>query len=95
MGIDIIHNAFFEWTMIIIAFIIGIYALAHGYIKHHQNKMPLILFFAGFILLILKQVFHQYEFLFLIPAVPLIIGAHYYNYTLCHKSKCSSLHHKH
>jgi hypothetical protein len=81
--------------MIVIAFVIGVYALVHGYIKHHQNNMPLILFFTGFVLLVLKQVYHQHEFLFLVPAVLLIIGAHYYNYTLCHKSKCSSPHHKH
>jgi MerC mercury resistance protein len=94
-GIDIIHNLFFEWSMIVLAFAVGIYALLHGYIKHHQAVAPLAIFTIGFILLLLKQVFHQQEFLFLTPAVVCIIGAHYYNYTLCHKSKCSSPHHKH
>ena len=36
-GVNIIHNLFFEWTMIAIAFIVGSYSLFHGYIKHHHS----------------------------------------------------------
>ena len=42
-----------------------------------------------------QQFFHQVEILFLTVAVGLIISAHYYNYRLCHRSKCSSPHHAH
>lgn len=94
-GINIIHNLIFEWGMIAIAFVVGSYALFHGYIKHHRSLTPVFIFSTGFILLLLKQVFHEIQFWLLIPAVALIISAHYYNYRLCHKSKCSSPHHKH
>jgi hypothetical protein len=94
-GINIIHNVFFEWGMIAIAFMVGIYSLYHGFIKHHHNYLPFYIFMAGFLFLVLKQFFHQFEFLFLGIAVSLIITAHYYNYRLCHKSKCASPHHKH
>ena len=30
-GINIINNSLFEWTMIGIAFVVGCYALSHGY----------------------------------------------------------------
>lgn len=94
-GINIIHNRFFEWGMIALAFLVGSYSLFHGFIKHHRSFVPVLLFSGGFVLLLLKQAYHQYENWLLIPAVILIITAHYYNYRLCHKSKCSSAHHKH
>lgn len=94
-GINIIHNAFFEWGMIVLAFIVGSYSLFHGYVKHHRSVVPVLIFSAGFIFLVLKQFFTEFEYLFLAIAVILIISAHYYNYRLCHKSKCASPHHKH
>ena len=94
-GINIIHNVFFEWGMIALAFAVGSYSLFHGYIKHHRSFTPVLIFSAGFLFLILKQFFTTFEIPFLLVAVVLIISAHYYNYRLCHKSKCSSPHHKH
>jgi tetrahydromethanopterin S-methyltransferase subunit C len=94
-GIDIIHNLFFEWGMIALAFVVGSYSLFHGYIKHHRSFTPVIIFSIGFIFLILKQIFHEREIPLLIVAVIFIISAHYYNYRLCHRSKCASPHHKH
>lgn len=94
-GINIIHNIFFEWSMIVLAFAVGSYSLFHGYIKHHRSPVPVLLFSTGFIFLVLKQFFVPYEIPFLIIAVILIISAHFYNYRLCHRSKCSSPHHKH
>ena len=95
-GINIIHNYFFEWGMIALAFGVGTYSLIHSYIKHHQNKFPLILFFSGFVFLILKQVFHQYEFFFLVPAVILIVYAHVLNFKYCrHTKQCDSDGHVH
>ena len=94
-GINIIHNPLFEWSMIAIAFVIGVYALFHGYIKHHHSLLPVILFTIGFVFLFSKQFFHDHEVYFLIPAVSLIISAHYINYRYCHRSKCSSAHHQH
>ena len=94
-GINIIHNLFFEWGMIALAFVVGVYSLMHGYIKHHHSFIPVLIFMIGFLLLVTKQFFHEYESFLLIPAVILIIGAHYQNYRLCHRSKCSSPHHQH
>lgn len=94
-GIDLIHNLFFEWAMISLAFFVGSYSLYHGFKKHHQSYKPIIIFAAGFALLLLKQLFRENEIWFLVPAVCLIISAHFYNYRLCHQSKCNSPHHKH
>jgi MerC mercury resistance protein len=79
-GINIINNSLFEWMMIGIAFAVGCLALAHGYQRHHREMKPLLLFIAGFIFLILKQVFYKHEFLFLAPAVSLILCGHFLNF---------------
>jgi hypothetical protein len=95
-GINIIHNHFFEWGMILVAFLIGCYSLLHGFVKHHKNYTPLYIFFTGFIFLILKQFFIQEQYMFLALAVSMIIIAHIFNYRYCQIGKaCNSLHHKH
>jgi hypothetical protein len=94
-GVNIIHNGMFEWVMIGLAFLVGMYALVHGYVKHHQNNLPVLLFSIGFFCLVAKQFLIAYEVWFIIPAVVFIIAAHYKNYLLCKKSKCSSPHHTH
>lgn len=94
-GVNIIHNSFFEWGMILLALMVGSYSLFHGYSRHHHSLVPVFIFFTGFIFLVLKQLYHNFEFGFLGIAVALIISAHYYNYRLCHQSKCASPHHRH
>ena len=82
-GVDIIENVAFEIGMIVLALCIGGYSLYHGYKKHHHNPLPLTIFFAGFIFLVLKQFFIQFETWLLVPAVLLIITAHLMNYRFC------------
>ena len=82
-GINIIHNTFFEVFMSVLALGIGSYSLYHGYKKHHHSLVPISLFFAGFIFLVLKQFFLQYEVWLLIPGVLLIITSHILNYKSC------------
>ncbi|HVZ97294.1 MAG TPA: MerC domain-containing protein [Chitinophagaceae bacterium] len=89
-GINIIHNPVFEWSMIGLAFAIGCYALAHGYKKHHRSPLPLLIFTGGFFFLILKQIFHSHEMIFLIPAVVLILYAHFLN--LKYTAQCKLQH---
>ncbi len=86
-GINIIHNALFEWMMISIAFFIGSYAVLHGYRKHHKNLTPFLYFTTGFLFLLMKQFFHDIEFIFLAPAVFFILYAHFVNYRYCRQQK--------
>lgn len=82
-GLNIIDNLAFETGMIILAFGIGAYSFYHGYKKHHHSFFPFLLFLTGFTLLVLKQVFHEYQLWLLIPAVVLIVTAHLINYRSC------------
>jgi hypothetical protein len=82
-GVNIIHNTWFEASMILISLAIGSYSLYHGYKKHHHSFLPMVLFFAGFSFLVLKQFFTDHQTWLLIPAVLLIVIAHVNNYRFC------------
>jgi hypothetical protein len=82
-GVNIINNTSFEFVMIGLAFAIGSYSLWQGYRKHHHRLYPLFMFAGGMSLLFMKQYFHQHFLVFLIPAVILIVSAHWLNYTAC------------
>jgi len=94
-GINIIDNIYFEYFMIIIAFVIGVYSLYHGFKKHHHSYFPLSIFSIGFVLLFAKQWWHNQQIWLLIPAVILIITAHFINFRFCrihnhaHKEDCN------
>ncbi len=87
LGINIINNSLFEWLMIGVAFMIGSIAVLHGFRRHHKSLVPFYLFSTGFIFLIIKQFFHNEEFLFLAPAIFFILYAHFLNYRYCRQSK--------
>jgi len=88
-GGDIIHNDYFEWSMIALAFMIGVYSLSNGFLKQHSQFFPLVIFCLGFSLLLAKEIFIEFELIFLFPAIALIIAAHFFNYRLCKKSRCT------
>jgi hypothetical protein len=83
LGVNIIDNARFEYGMIALAFAIGSWALWHGFRRHHRRMAPGLFFLGGMILLLAKQLWHEYQFRLLPFAVILIIIAHVQNYRLC------------
>ncbi len=83
LGIELIDNVSFEYTMIFLALGIGSYSLWHGYKRHHHSLIPLLMFSLGILLLFAKQVWHQYQYYILPFAVLLIIAAHFLNYRSC------------
>jgi hypothetical protein len=89
-GFNIIHNQVFEWSMIVLAFFVGCYALYHGYSKHHRAFGPLLLFSIGFSCLVVKQFFLAYEHYLVLFAVMLIVSAHLLNFNYCRRSKKGS-----
>lgn len=86
LGIEIIDNFLFENIMIGFALAIGSYSLYHGVKKHHHKWWPIVIFSLGICCLVLKQLFHQYQFWLLGPGVLCIIIAHYLNYKFCKKA---------
>jgi hypothetical protein len=78
--------------MIGLAFVVGIYALWHGYKKHHRSFVPVLIFIFGMLCLLAKQHWQEYEFLILPFAVVSIISAHVINFRLCSKQSHSRQH---
>jgi len=92
-GVNIVHNALFEYGMIGLAFVIGTAALWHGFTRHHHRLAPWLLFIGGMIALIAKQVWHDWESVFLPVAVLLVVSAHLLNYRWCragHSAKAAA-----
>lgn len=93
-GINVINNTAFEIMMVTLAFFVGTYSLYHGYKKHHHSVLPMVVFSLGFVFLVLKLFFVEYEHWLLIPAVSGIVLAHMINYRSCqvhnhaHKEDC-------
>ena len=92
LGINIINNTWFEVFMILLAAAIGSYSLTYGYRKHHHSKKALFIFALGILMLILKQIFHPYQLWFLVPAMLLIVSAHYINYRQCRNESVNCVH---
>lgn len=96
-GINIVHNLFIEVLLLGSAFVIGFSTLWHGYKKHHHRVTSLILFSAGMVLFTINQfiLFTYSSFIFVIPAVALVIAAHFLNHRYCtiakhcHKDDCN------
>ena len=79
-GVNIIHNFWFETGMIVLAFVIGILSLRHGFLRHHRSPVPFLLFTGGMLFLFAKQYWHLYELILLPFAIILIISAHISNF---------------
>ena len=86
LGVNIIDNAGIEFTLIGLAFVIGFISLRHGYRLHHHKIWPLTFFSAGIGLMIVKELLPGKPLWVLIPAVALILWAHWLNHKLCRKA---------
>lgn len=86
LGMDIVDNMAFETVMIALAAVIGFRSLGHGFRKHHHSRIPLVVFSVGIAFLVLKQVWHERQLLFLIPALIAIVSAHLLNIRYCRKT---------
>jgi hypothetical protein len=82
-GVNIVENVTFEYLMILLAAVIGLISLWHGYKKHHHSLLPGTVFLAGVAALLAKQVWHHHQYWLLALAVMFIISAHWLNFRAC------------
>ncbi|MEO7532119.1 MAG: MerC domain-containing protein [Sediminibacterium sp.] len=82
-GVNIIENTGFEYGMIALSFVIGVYALYHGRKKHHHSWLPIVIFSTGIVFLLAKMGWHEWRLWLLAPAVICIVASHFINYRLC------------
>ena len=87
LGINILNNILFEAVMIALAMVIGGVSLSHGYRRHHHSAVPLIVFFAGMLILIFEQFVIGFNLWLLMPAFLFIMSAHFINWKLCKRAE--------
>ncbi|WP_072038945.1 MerC domain-containing protein [Flavihumibacter solisilvae] len=80
LSIEFLENKWVEWTMMLAALLFGIISLYHGYRRHHRKSMPIVLFVAGYCLMVLNQATLERFIHLLVPAAAIsIVTAHVLN----------------
>jgi predicted membrane metal-binding protein len=81
-GLGFLANPWLEWSMILFALLIGVYAIGLSFFKHHHKRLPLILLIAGFIVIISGHLFiKDWREAIVVPVGGLLIAtAHVFNY---------------
>jgi MerC mercury resistance protein len=54
-----LHNHMFDWVIIGTGLVIAGYSLLGDYMNDHQNKMPIMMAFTGFVLLFVGMIEHH------------------------------------
>ena len=57
IGLGFLANPWFEWGMIILAFMIGVSSISSSYFRMHKRLLPLLLLSLGFTVITLGHVF--------------------------------------
>jgi O-antigen/teichoic acid export membrane protein len=57
LGLGFLANPWVEWSMIILAFIIGVSSIGSSYFRIHNRVLPLVLLTIGFAIIILGHIF--------------------------------------
>ena len=82
----LLHNRWLESGLIACSFLIGLAAFYKGCFVQHKARWPLLLFIAGFALLLVNQWNEQNTFYLIPAAAVLMVSAHFINYRRCRQS---------
>ena len=99
LGLGFLANPWVEWSMILLALIVGVSSIGNSYFKVHHRVLPLLLLIIGFIVIIVGHIFTKgWLEAIIVPTGGFTIAiAHFVNYK--HMGTCqagdSFLHVKH
>jgi hypothetical protein len=82
VGLGFLANPWVEWTMILVALVIGISAIGGSFLRVHHRILPLLLLIAGFAAILLGHIFTTgWLEAIIVPAGGITIAiAHFINY---------------
>ncbi len=89
LGLGFLDNPWVEYSIILLSLFLALYALAHGYLRHHKKTLPINIVSVGFLLIGIGQTWSHAELEFILtPFGAVLIGlAHYVNWRLIRKSQ--------
>jgi hypothetical protein len=95
LGLGFLANPWVEWSMIILALIIGTSSIGMSYFRVHHNLLPIGMLLTGFLIIILGHAFITgWREAVVVPAGGLLIAfAHFVNYK--HSVACQNADHLH
>jgi hypothetical protein len=82
LGLGFLANPWIEWTMILMAIVVGVSSIATSFLRSHHRALPLILLIAGFATIILGHIFTKgWHEAIIVPTGGIMIAiAHFVNY---------------
>jgi|SRR6185437_1391053 len=82
LGLGFLANPFIEWSMIIFALCIGVYAIGLSYFRIHRKRLPMALLITGFLIIIAGHLFiTSWKEAIIVPIGGLLIAtAHFFNF---------------
>jgi predicted membrane metal-binding protein len=81
-GLGFLANPLFEWSMILLALLLGVSSIFLSYFRTHRRALPLLLLCGGFVLVITGHIYLKgWEEAIVVPLGGLTIAAaHFVNY---------------
>jgi hypothetical protein len=94
IGLGFLANPLVEWSMIVFALFIGVYAIGLSFTQTHHKPLPVFLLIGGFLIIIIGHMFVSgWHEALVIPLGGLMIAtAHFFNYRF--SNTCSANHSK-
>lgn len=57
LGLGFLANPWVEWSMILLAIVVGVSSIGNSYLRSHHRAFPLILLITGFVVIIAGHLF--------------------------------------
>jgi len=89
LGLEFLENPWVEYGIILISLFLALFALSHGYLKHHKKALPILIVNLGFLIIAFGLIWGPEELEFIItPTGAVLVGiAHLVNWNFIRKSK--------
>lgn len=89
LGLGFLDNPWIEYSIILLSLFLAVYALSHGYLRHHRKKLPILIVSLGFLIIAFGLIWGPEELEFIItPIGAVLVGlAHYVNWSYIRKSE--------
>jgi hypothetical protein len=89
LGLGILDNLWIENGIILVSLFLALYALSHGYLRHHRKKLPILIVSLGLAIISFGLLWgpEKLEFIITPLGASLIALAHYINWHYINKSK--------